>query len=110
MPDVHDRHPHDEPDRVREPVVREHPGTVRHAHRRHEHGTGEAMDHDLDLTPIEMDCLRCRRAALMRFAGLCGTCRDELRAKYAAVGRALDAVPYEPKTNVTPNAVALKDD
>jgi len=68
------------------------------------------MDHELDLTPIEMDCMRCRRRAFMRFAGPCERCRDELRAKYAAVGRAVDAAAYEPKTNVTPNAVALKDD
>jgi hypothetical protein len=46
----------------------------------------------------------------MRFAGVCAACRDELRAKYASAGRAIEAPAYEPKTNVTPNAVALRDD
>jgi hypothetical protein len=65
---------------------------------------------DLDLTPVELDCMRCRRSAPMRFAGVCATCRDELRAKYASVGRAVEAPAYEPTTNVTPNAVALRDE
>ena len=43
----------------------------------------------------------------MRFAGVCAACRDELRAKYAGAGRSVDATAYEPKSNVTPNAVAL---
>lgn len=63
-----------------------------------------------DLTPIEMDCIRCRSRALMRFYGLCGSCRDELYAKFDAEGRTLEVDAYEPKMNVTPNAVALKDD
>jgi hypothetical protein len=65
---------------------------------------------ELDLTPIEMDCIRCRTRALMRFYGLCPACRDELHAKFAAEGRTLEVAEYEPKMNVTPNAVALKDD
>lgn len=68
------------------------------------------MPDELDLTPIEMDCIRCRARALMRFYGLCTTCRDELYAKFAAEGRTLEVAEYEPKMNVTPNAVALKDD
>ncbi|MEX2255493.1 MAG: hypothetical protein WEC34_08645 [Acidimicrobiia bacterium] len=64
----------------------------------------------LDLTPIEMECMRCRRAAPMRFRGLCTACRDELRARYPGVGREIAVEAYEPKMNVTPNAVALKDD
>jgi hypothetical protein len=46
----------------------------------------------------------------MRFAGVCTTCRDELRAKYASAGRSVEAPVYEPKVNVTANAVALRDD
>ena len=46
----------------------------------------------------------------MRFYGLCPTCRDELHAKFAAEGRNLEVADYEPKMNVTPNAVAFKDD
>jgi hypothetical protein len=64
----------------------------------------------VDLTPIEMECLRCGRVALMRFAGACGACREELRAKYSGLGREVVAAEYEPKMHVTPNAVALKDD
>jgi hypothetical protein len=65
---------------------------------------------ELDLTPIEMDCIRCRERALMRFYGLCTSCRDELHAKFDGLGRTVEVAAYEPKMNVTPNAVALKDD
>jgi hypothetical protein len=64
----------------------------------------------IELTPIEMECMRCRQRALMRFAGMCAACRDELRAKYSGPGRELATEVYEPKMNVTPNAVACKDD
>jgi hypothetical protein len=46
----------------------------------------------------------------MRFYGLCQGCRSELRAKYDATERDVEVAAYEPKMNVTPNAVALKDD
>lgn len=65
---------------------------------------------EIDLSPIEMDCIRCRGRAAMRFYGLCDGCRDELRAKYSGERREVEAAAYEPKMNVTPNAVALKDD
>jgi hypothetical protein len=68
------------------------------------------VEDGLDLTPIEMDCIRCRARALMRFYGLCAACRDELYVKFAAEGRVLEVAEYEPKMNVTPNAVAIKDD
>jgi hypothetical protein len=45
-----------------------------------------------------------------RFYGPCGACRDTLRAELAGEARAAEAQGYEPKMNVTPNAVALKDD
>ncbi len=64
----------------------------------------------LDLEPIEMECLRCRTVAPMRFYGLCVPCRDELRARFSADGRTIEVAEYQPKMNVTPNAVALKDD
>jgi hypothetical protein len=44
------------------------------------------------------------------FYGPCETCRGQLVAKYADLGRSVDVAEYEPKMNVTPNAVALKDD
>lgn len=70
----------------------------------------EKMPDELDLTPIEMDCARCGRRALMRFYGPCDSCRDELLAKYPGVGREIAVESYEPKMNVTPNAVALRDE
>jgi hypothetical protein len=36
-------------------------------------------------------------------------CRDQLRAAYAGVARDVGAAAFEPKLNVTPNAVALKE-
>jgi hypothetical protein len=45
----------------------------------------------------------------MRFAGPCPACATELREKYRGEARTIDA-SYDPKMNVTPNAVALKDD
>jgi hypothetical protein len=63
-----------------------------------------------DLTPEVMECMRCHHEAPMRFYGLCTNCRDELRAKYDMAARTIEVEAYEPKMNVTPNAVALKDD
>ena len=37
-------------------------------------------------------------------------CRTELRAKFVSDGRVVELAEYVPKMNVTPNAVALKDD
>jgi len=47
---------------------------------------------------------------MLRFAGPCPACAGELRAKFAGEARAVEGAAYEPKMNVTPNAVALKDD
>lgn len=55
-------------------------------------------------------CPRCARAVSQRFYGPCSTCRDDLRAKFVAVGRDVEVSEYVPKLNVTPNAVALKAD
>jgi hypothetical protein len=55
-------------------------------------------------------CPRCGRSVNERFYGPCEACRSELRAKYVGEGRVVDVAEYEPKMNVTPNAVALKDD
>jgi hypothetical protein len=46
----------------------------------------------------------------MRFRGPCDACIAELDAKYTGEARAVEAAEYEPKMNVTPNAVALKGD
>jgi hypothetical protein len=55
-------------------------------------------------------CPRCGTSATERFYGPCESCRTELRAKYLGEGRIVEVAEYEPKMNVTPNAVALKDD
>lgn len=65
---------------------------------------------DIDLTPIEQDCLRCGQREAMRFAGVCSGCREALDVLFTREGRTIEVAAYEPKMNVTPNAVALKDD
>jgi ribosomal protein L40E len=67
------------------------------------------FDHDA-YQPVVMHCLRCGAEAPMRFAAACPKCAAELRAKFQGEARAVEAAAYEPKVNVTPNAVALKDD
>ena len=63
--------------------------------------------------PVPVDqvfaCPRCGTEATEAWYGPCSTCRADLRASYAGDARAVDAVAYEPKMNVTPNAVATKD-
>jgi hypothetical protein len=54
-------------------------------------------------------CPRCHATVEENFYGPCASCRMELRAKYLGEGRVVDVAEYEPKINVTPNAVALKD-
>lgn len=68
------------------------------------------MSEPLDLTPIEMECIRCHAPEPMRFFGMCTACRDELYARFDAEGRQVEVAEYEPTMHVTPNAVALKDD
>lgn len=65
---------------------------------------------EVDLTPIELECMRCRRTAPMRFYGICDECRAQLRERFDREGRTIDVEEYVPKMNVTPNAVALKSD
>lgn len=64
----------------------------------------------IDLAPIDFDCLRCGRTEAMRFRGLCAACREGLRAAFQRDARDVEVAEYVPKMNVTPNAVALKDD
>jgi hypothetical protein len=65
---------------------------------------------DVDLTPVEMECMRCHRSEPMRFYGLCTSCRSELQAHFARDARDVEVEEYTPKMHVTPNAVALKAD
>ena len=54
-------------------------------------------------------CPRCGAEAHMRFYGPCDECRVALRAVYADLARDVEVDDYEPKMNVTPNAVASKE-
>lgn len=54
-------------------------------------------------------CPRCATEVTEEHYGPCVSCRTELRAKFAPQARQVEAEAYEPKMNVTPNAVATKD-
>lgn len=55
------------------------------------------------------DCPRCGRSCAETYYGPCSTCRDDLRSTLGGPARDVAIVEYEPKMNVTPNAVALKE-
>jgi len=59
---------------------------------------------------LDFDCPRCRRATTAAFYGPCERCLGELRARYQGERTEVEVAEYVPKVNVTPNAVALKDD
>jgi hypothetical protein len=59
---------------------------------------------------VTFDCPRCSASVDEEFYGPCDSCRVNLRATIRAEARDVDLAEYEPKMNVTPNAVALKDD
>jgi hypothetical protein len=59
---------------------------------------------------VEFSCPRCDTPTIEELYGPCEACRSDLRAKYQLEGRVVEVAEYEPKMNVTPNAVALKDD
>lgn len=58
---------------------------------------------------LRFECPRCGSEVNTSFYGPCDTCRGALRATITAEAEAVDAGAYEPKMNVTPNAVALKE-
>lgn len=58
---------------------------------------------------IEFTCPRCLQTVHEEFYGPCSPCRDSLRVSLGGDGRDVEVADYEPKMNVTPNAVALKD-
>ncbi len=62
----------------------------------------------MELTPFT--CPRCQQAVEEAYYGPCTSCRTDLRATLGGEAQAVEATGYEPKMNVTPNAVALKDD
>lgn len=59
---------------------------------------------------LHFQCPRCRREVDAPYYGPCPDCHAELRAAYQSERTEVAQVAYEPKMNVTPNAVALKDD
>jgi hypothetical protein len=59
---------------------------------------------------VEFTCPRCSATVEARFYGPCDDCRSQLRDAFRREGRVVELGEYEPKMNVTPNAVALKDD
>jgi hypothetical protein len=65
---------------------------------------------DRGVDPLSFTCPRCHRPVSARFYGPCDECRAQLRASYTGEAREVEVAEYEPKMNVTPNAVALKDD
>lgn len=75
--------------------------------------TLEPVDSTTDLAhpdpDLEFDCPRCGAAVAEGFYGPCAQCRTVLRATVGREARAVATSDYEPKMNVTPNAVATKD-
>ena len=59
---------------------------------------------------VEFICPRCHSNVEARFYGPCDDCRTQLRDAFRREGQVVEVAEYEPKMNVTPNAVALKDD
>jgi hypothetical protein len=58
---------------------------------------------------LGFDCPRCGQAAEARFYGPCSQCRAALRAALGGEARDVERAEYEPKMNVTPNAVATRE-
>ena len=58
---------------------------------------------------LAFTCPRCSADVAERFYGPCESCRSDLRAAQGVEGRDVEAAEYEPKMNVTPNAIATKD-
>ena len=67
------------------------------------------MDHVDVPEALDFACPRCAGAVSERFYGPCGACRDELAERFSGAARDVAVAAYEPKMNVTPNAVALKE-
>ena len=56
------------------------------------------------------DCPRCGQPVDAEFYSPCENCKAELRSTMKVEAVESEAIAYEPKMNVTPNAVALKED
>lgn len=73
--------------------------------------TLESNDEKTETVLVPTTCPRCgRERGDGDFYGICMGCAIELRATYDGSPRAdVAAEEYEPKMNVTPNAVASKE-
>ncbi len=60
--------------------------------------------------PLNHRCPRCGSEVSQRFYGPRRQCVDDLRRTLKGESGEVVAPEYEPKMNVTPNAVALKED
>jgi len=58
---------------------------------------------------LDFVCPRCRQSTSHRFYGPCPACVQQLRETVRNDAVDVIAPEYEPKMNVTPNAVALKE-
>ncbi len=58
---------------------------------------------------LHFECPRCASTVEARYYGPCESCSRDLRANFQAESSAVEAAEYEPKMNVTPNAIATKD-
>ena len=61
-------------------------------------------------TATTFACPRCATEVTERFYGPCTACRAQMRSTLGGDATEMVVADYEPKMNVTPNAVALKDD
>jgi len=59
--------------------------------------------------PLSFTCPRCQGSVTARFYGPCDDCRAQLRSTQGGAAKDVATEAYEPKMNVTPNAVATKD-
>jgi hypothetical protein len=58
---------------------------------------------------LDFTCPRCRLEVSEELYGPCTSCRTTLRAVIGGEARDVEQRDYEPKMNVTPNAIATKD-
>ncbi len=65
---------------------------------------------DESLPALDFECPRCNQNVEERLYGPCVSCRETLKADQVRNGGDVEVPEYEPKMNVTPNAVALKED
>ena len=62
-----------------------------------------------DIEPLAFACPRCGASVAERYYGPCAACREALVASSGGEARDVEVAAYEPKRNVTPNAVASKE-